>query len=542
MSKDRKRNKKAIIITAIVMLLGILLVLTGIFGGSIVGMFVNDIDLTNIKPEYLDKTIETDIAVNYDQLDLPDKTLQIFGYASGGDYKMIELDLSALSEADQRIYYASLGQHITITGTLRALDDEEFDEVTQSMYRHYDPIYYERDRKITLDEFHEFIMQPVIPYCVEVTSIRTFNWMPFTVVGILVFVVTLVLMVCLVFKLKKKVVLPVVYSLMVIVPAILLFNHFRTMLSVHKLADGFYTMNNYECTDTQGMLASNVDNINDFLGWTLDNHLYGAPNVFANVDFSYGCSAFAAVTPEGDHLFGRNFDLFETDTLMIHSHPDGAYESIAMADLAVLGVSENSNMSPDSFLGRGAMIMMPYVVVDGMNEAGVGAGILQINIDETHQDNGKPDLLVFCAVRGILDTCASVDEALELLDSYDIHSGLGYDYHLFITDRSGRYVVVEWLGGEMVVVEHPCCTNSVVAPGEYYDMGTPDGRLGTIEECLGTERVVTPEEAMAILEEVRNDQGYTEWSCVYNLDDFTVSICLDADYETVYTFRVEDLR
>jgi len=94
----------------------------------------------------------------------------------------------------------------------------------------------------------------------------------------------------------------------------------------------------------------------------------------------------------------------------------------------------------------------------------------------------------------------------------------------------------------MVVVEHPCCTNSVVAPGEYYDMGTPDGRLGTIEECLGTERVVTPEEAMAILEEVRNDQGYTEWSCVYNLDDFTVSICLDADYETVYTFRVEDLR
>lgn len=186
--------------------------------------------------------------------------------------------------------------------------------------------------------------------------------------------------------------------------------------------------------------------------------------------------------------------------------------------------------------------MMPYVVVDGMNEAGVGAGILQINIDETHQDNGKPDLLVFCAVRGILDTCASVDEALELLDSYDIHSGLGYDYHLFITDRSGRYVVVEWLGGEMVVVEHLCCTNSVVAPGEYYDMGTPDGRLGTIEECLGTERVVTPEEAMAILEEVRNDQGYTEWSCVYNLDDFTVSICLDADYETVYTFHVEDLR
>lgn len=26
----------------------------------------------------------------------------------------------------------------------------------------------------------------------------------------------------------------------------------------------------------------------------------------------------------------------------------------------------------------------------------------------------------------------------------------------------------------------------------------------------------------------------------YNLDDFTVSICMDSDYSKVYTFRVED--
>ena len=542
MSKGKKRNKKAIIITAIVMLLGILLVLTGIFGGSIVGLFVRDIDFKNINPEDLGKTIETDIAVNYDKIDLPNKTLQIVGNVYAGDYNLILLDLSALSEENQRIFYASAGQHITVSGTFRGVDDEEFEEVAQSLYRLYDHIYYERDREITLDEFHEIVMEPVIPYCIEVTSIKTFNWMPFTVVGVLVFIVALVLMICLVFKLKKSVVLPIVYGLMVIVPVILLFNHLRTMLSVDKVADGFYTMKNYECTDTQGMLASDTNNINDFLGWVLDNHLYGAPNFFSDVDFSYGCSAFAAVSPEGDHLFGRNFDLFETDVLMMHSHPDGAYESIAIADLAVLGVSENSDMSPDSFLGRAAMIITPYVVVDGMNEAGVGAGILQINIDETHQDNGKSDLLVFCAIRGILDTCASVDEALALLESYDIHSDLGYDYHLFITDRSGRYVVVEWLEGEMVVVEQPYCTNSVVAPGEYYDMGTPDGRMDTISECLGTERVVTAEEAMAILDAVQNEDGFTEWSCVYNLDDFTVSICLDADYETVYTFSVEDLR
>jgi hypothetical protein len=109
MSKGKKRNKKAIIITAIVMLLGILLVLTGIFGGSIVGLFVRDIDFNNINPEDLGQTIETDIAVNYDKIDLPNKTLQIVGNVYAGDYNLILLDLSALSEEDQRIFYASAG-------------------------------------------------------------------------------------------------------------------------------------------------------------------------------------------------------------------------------------------------------------------------------------------------------------------------------------------------------------------------------------------------------------------------------------------------
>ena len=143
------------------------------------------------------------------------------------------------------------------------------------------------------------------------------------------------------------------------------------------------------------------------------------------------------------------------------------------------------------------------------------------------------------AIRGILDTCTSVDEALSLLESYDIHSDLG-NYHLFITDRSGRYVVVEWLDNEMVVTEYPYCTNSVIAPGMYYDMGDPDDRITTIDENLGPSLIATEQEAMDILDKVHNKQGLTEWSCVYNLDDFTVSICLDADFGTTYTFSVTD--
>ena len=140
----------------------------------------------------------------------------------------------------------------------------------------------------------------------------------------------------------------------------------------------------------------------------------------------------------------------------------------------------------------------------------------------------------------MLDKCASVDEAIRLLSSYDMHSDLGGTYHLFITDKSGRYVVVEWLDGEMVTVEHPCCTNSVIAPGKHYGEGSPDERFATIEQSLG-KGTVTEKDAMAVLENVKNNR-MTEWSCVYNLDNFTISICLDSDYSKVYTFKASDLK
>ena len=537
-----KRNKKAIIITAIIMLVGVLLVLAGFFGGWFVGLFYKDLDYQNISDEDLGKPVETDIFVYYDDIDLENKTLQLVGDMNE-EYKFILLDFSQVSDEVEKSYYSKNLQNITISGTLRAVDDAEYQEVAESLFRLYDYLYEEGDLKerITIDEFHQLLLDSVIPYCIDVKTVDSFYWLPFIPIGIVIVIVTLLLEICFIFKLKKRIVLPVVLGILIIIPLIMFFDHIRTILTINKVTDGFYTMKNLECTDTQGMLDSGSDSVDELILWISDNHLYGMAGLLGENKVGFGCAAFAAVTPEGDHLFGRNFDLFETDTLLIYSHPDGAYESIGIADLGVFGVGQTASISPDSSLGKLIMVVTPYAIVDGMNEKGVGAGILQLNIEETHQDNGKPDLLIFCAIRGILDTCASVDEALLLLDSYDIQSGLDADYQLFITDKSGKYVVVCWLGGEMTVVEYPCCTNSVIAPGEYYDMGSPDDRLGTIEICLGSDMVVTEEEAMEILDIVHN-KDLTEWSCVYNLDDFTVSICLDSDYENVYTFSAGDLK
>lgn len=544
MNRMKKRNKKAIIITAIVMFIGILLVLAGFFGDWFFGLFAGSFDCRNIKDEDLGKSIKTELFVYYDNIDLKEKATQFVGDFNSGEGAFMVLDLSGLSDADKNLYYSNYCHHITVQGTLRAMDDAEFREIEENLYNLYDPIFLElnedSDQKMTLDEFNQSLISAYIPYCIVVSSIGTFNWTPFIPAGIVVFLFSLVLEMCFVFMLKKRFVLPVVFGIMIIVPAVLLFNHIMTMLSVKKVSDGLYTMENRECTDTQGMLGSGSESVNGLINWILDNHFYGVNINFDEENFRIGCAAFAAKTPEGDHLFGRNFDYTETDIVLVHSHPEGAFESIGIADLGVLGVGQTCMISPDSLQGKLYMVITPYLVVDGMNEKGVGAGILELTIDETHQDSGKPDLLVYCAVRGILDNCASVDEALALLSSYDIQSDLTTSYHLFITDKTGRSVVVEWLDNEMVVVEQPCCTNSVVAPGKFYDMGEPDERMSNIESRLGSDGIVNESDAMAILEKVKNNR-MTEWSCIYNLDDFSVSICLDTDYSKVYTIRAQDL-
>ena len=53
---EKKRNKKAIIITALVMLTGILLVLAGLFGGWFAGLFNKGFDYRNISKEDLGKS------------------------------------------------------------------------------------------------------------------------------------------------------------------------------------------------------------------------------------------------------------------------------------------------------------------------------------------------------------------------------------------------------------------------------------------------------------------------------------------------------
>ena len=321
--------------------------------------------------------------------------------------------------------------------------------------------------------------------------------------------------------------------ILVSVFAVVFAGELKTLFSIRKETEGFYYMRCSEDLKFDELLEADINSLDELTEWIANESLHGLPISLGTEGF--GCSTFVCQNPEGDTLMGRNFDYVNTDALMVYCDPPEGYASYGMADLEVLGVSDG-NIDPDSVTGRLYMLAAPYVCLDGVNEAGLSIGILETSKTVIRQDNGKPDLLIYCAIRGVLDNCADVGEAIDFLSNYDIQSSLGVAYHLQIADKSGRAVVVEWLDGQMSVVESNAATNSVLTPGEHFGEGSIDSRIDTIqselENCGG---VMTEEDAKCLLEAVCQD-SYTEWSCVYNLDDFSVTVYLDADYGTGYNF------
>ncbi len=347
-------------------------------------------------------------------------------------------------------------------------------------------------------------------------------------------------------KKALKIFVPVicVFALAAVVLGILFGSQFSTVASMKKVNSGIYQVNYKADYKLEDILDADVSSVDEFKSWLSDNIFFGFP---VDADFSnFACSAFIAHTPDGDCIMGRNYDYVKTDTLLVFTAPKGGYESYAVSDLHIMGVGENSIASADSAYAKIASLASPYTITEGLNEKGLAVAILELKNDEIHQDNGKPDMLLFVAVRMLLDKAANIDEAVTLLESYDIHTFFGSSFHLFIGDSSGESVVVEWIDGKMNVIDADYATNFQLTEGEGYGKGAGQQRYETIEKKFAqTKGVLTEAEAMVLLSQVKIDRSKpwgTEWSVVMNLTDFTLDVCIDTDYENVYKFTKESFR
>lgn len=82
------------------------------------------------------------------------------------------------------------------------------------------------------------------------------------------------------------------------------------------------------------------------------------------------------------------------------------------------------------------------------------------------QNTEKPDITTTTAIRMLLDRAADAEEALDLLEQYDLHGSKGMMVHFALSDTKGRSVSVEYVDQQMVVTDTPVVTNFYLAQGE----------------------------------------------------------------------------
>lgn len=301
--------------------------------------------------------------------------------------------------------------------------------------------------------------------------------------------------------------------------------------SVKKLDDGFYYMDYEGDYGFAGFLeqggASNTGDMANYLTSFL-SHGFAKTSNAQPQERDYGCSALYLENEEGGYLMGRNFDWTRCNAVMIvHTKPKDGYESYSTCNMDFLGFGEG--WKPEGFANQYMAIAAIYVPLDGMNEKGLMvADLMAGDYDETHQDTDKPDLTTTTAIRAMLDYAKDVDEAIALLEKYDMNSDIGSAHHYVISDANGKSVTVEWVNNEMVVTETDALTNHYLAP-EKYGVGNDlsktrfDSMKQAKEENDGA---MTQEELKEVMKSVSQgnyvSNEVTQWTVLYNTKEMSL--------------------
>lgn len=291
--------------------------------------------------------------------------------------------------------------------------------------------------------------------------------------------------------------------------------------------------------------SGGADSDSGVVSYLMENLLSGETDLrFSGLPF--GCSTVSVEGEDGERLFGRNFDWYNCNALIVESHPDQGYASLSTVNTDF--ISQSVGTLGSFFLKDEVLTLASlYAPLDGMNETGLCVSVNMIEDSDTiDQDTGKPGLTTTTAVRMLLNEAATVDEAVALLESYDLHASFGYMVHLALADAEGKSAVVEYVNNEMVVTDTPIVTNFYIAQGEKNGIGTRQShtRFEILQDTLRDHGPFSMEGVRDALESVSKhhfqDGETTEWSAVFNQTTGEALYYHREDYSTPYYIVLDD--
>ncbi len=320
------------------------------------------------------------------------------------------------------------------------------------------------------------------------------------------------------------------------------FNSIVLTDEIIELTDGFSAVRHigdygFDLFLEQGGASSDAE----VVSFLMENVMPGSGNLIFEGN-PFGCSTLSVKDAKGDSLFGRNFDWNTCNAMVIQSQPENGYSSISTVNTDFISMSGISlSALPDKIQALAGL----YAPLDGLNEMGLAVSVNMIEDSVAIEQNmGKPDITTTTAIRLLLDKAANVEEAINLLNSYDMHASFGYMVHFAIADRAGNSVVVEYVNNEMVVTKTPVVTNFYLAEGEKSGIGTQQSheRYEILMNRLGESETMEMNEVRDALDSVSKDNfgefESTEWSIVMNQVTGEVRYYHRENYAAPYVFTV----
>ncbi len=333
-----------------------------------------------------------------------------------------------------------------------------------------------------------------------------------------------------------------------------------------------YKMEYKASYDLDDVIAKDIDENSELLDYVISRVGKGLPIKIKSSQVAdengematFNCTSFQAAKADGSGFwYGRNYDYFKNPTMVTVSRPKKGYASVAVSDMSHFGYSLEK--LPVSIAGKLNCLAAIYAPVDGINEKGLCTSIMALPKQASQQDTEKHDVGTTIIMRLWLDRCATVSDALALLQTVDVRhdAKVGSGYHYMVADASGDCAVVEFdkedgwktmIVGKAAGENYMLVTNHLLS--EKYYTSVPDPAVGnphskswwryeTAAEYLsGHNGTLTLKQAQECLADVHWkdlvwDNGTvedTQYSNVYDQTNIKLYLRNWNDYETTCEF------
>lgn len=300
----------------------------------------------------------------------------------------------------------------------------------------------------------------------------------------------------------------------------------RTLESLQKVDDyPLYVMTYYGDYGRESYFFSE-NNISDDKQYYLEN------------DERCACTCFTAMGNPESKIFGRNFDFFHRPGLILFTNPPNAHSSVSMVDIYYCGYDINTPIT--TLEDRRGLLSAPLLPFDGINEKGVAIGLMAVPYAEPPYSSTKKMIYDLDVIRLVLDYADDTDEAIDLINNYNIEF-TEIPLHFLIADSSGHSAVIEFINDSLIVIEndlpYQVSTNFLIyneLPDLEGNCWRYDSALDALEDSNGN---ISLNDGMNILNSV--SQNNTMWSIEYIMNTGDIMVVAGRNYDRVKEYNLE---